>query len=106
MVPINKEKLVIDWIEALSVPVLLVSATYLGAINHTLLSVEALQRRNIPIRAVLISQSPPQRSIGLEKTWQTITGFCDTSIPVFALPRRQNTDNPFKGVPDLLSLIQ
>jgi dethiobiotin synthetase len=48
MVPITKDFLMIDLIKKLEIEVLLVTPSYLGCINETLLSIEALQRENIP----------------------------------------------------------
>jgi len=48
-VPINEEEFVIDFIAARGWPVALVIRNYLGCINHTLLSVQALRQRGIPI---------------------------------------------------------
>jgi dethiobiotin synthetase len=54
MVPLNNEGLLyIDLFEKWQVPVILVSRHYLGSINHTLLSVDALQKRSIPIAGIL-----------------------------------------------------
>lgn len=54
-VPLNEEALLIDLIQQLNIPVVLVSKVYLGSINHTLLSIEALQRRNIPIAGIIFN---------------------------------------------------
>lgn len=48
-VPISDEYFIIDLIKQLKLPVALVSRDYLGCINHTLLSLEALKNRNIRI---------------------------------------------------------
>lgn len=48
-VPVNDSKLVIDILAILKMPVILVVSPGLGTINHSLLSLEALQNRNIPI---------------------------------------------------------
>lgn len=48
-VPINESEYIIDLIAHLQLPVVLVSKNYLGCINHTLLSIEALQSRHITI---------------------------------------------------------
>jgi len=54
MVPLNSNGLlVIDLIEKNNWPVILVSRHYLGSINHTLLSVEVLKKRNIPIAGII-----------------------------------------------------
>jgi dethiobiotin synthetase len=55
MVPLNNESLVIDLIKKFKSEVILVSRNYLGSINHTLLSVEALKSRNIPIAGIIFN---------------------------------------------------
>jgi dethiobiotin synthetase len=55
MVPLNNHALVIDLIKQLNAEVILVSQNYLGSINHTLLSIEALKQRGIPIKGVLFN---------------------------------------------------
>lgn len=55
MVPLNNQHLMIDLIEKLNADVLLVSRNYLGSINHTLLSLEALLNRGISIRAIVFN---------------------------------------------------
>ncbi|HVW97569.1 MAG TPA: dethiobiotin synthase [Mucilaginibacter sp.] len=55
MVPLNDGFLIIDLIKKLNTEVILVSQNYLGSINHTLLSIEALQRRDIPIKGILFN---------------------------------------------------
>lgn len=57
MVPLNKDNLVIDLIKQLEVPAILVCRSGLGTINHTLLSLEAMRKRNIPLAGVIISGS-------------------------------------------------
>jgi dethiobiotin synthetase len=55
MSPLSLDFLNINMIQHLDLPVILVSHNYLGSINHTLLSVEALQERNIPIKGIVFS---------------------------------------------------
>ena len=52
MVPLNRETLFIDLFAAWNLPVVLCARTGLGTINHTLLSLEALRARDIPILGV------------------------------------------------------
>lgn len=54
-VPINWHQNMMDLIEHLSVPVLLVARSGLGTLNHTLLSIEALLHRNIEIIGVILN---------------------------------------------------
>jgi dethiobiotin synthetase len=53
MVPLNQQELVIDLIAQLNVPVILIIKNYLGAINHSLLSIEALKNRKINIAGII-----------------------------------------------------
>ncbi|MEZ0541846.1 dethiobiotin synthase [Fibrella arboris] len=55
MVPLTDTYLNIDFIAQLGWPVALVTRNYLGSINHTLLSVEALRQWNIPIAGLIIN---------------------------------------------------
>lgn len=57
MVPLNRQQLMIDLIAHLKVPVIVVVQNYLGSINHTLLSVEVLKQRNIPLLGLLFNGS-------------------------------------------------
>jgi dethiobiotin synthetase len=55
MVPLNNKFLMIDLIRQLNAEVILVSQNYLGSINHTLLSVYALQHENIPVKGIIFN---------------------------------------------------
>lgn len=62
MVPLNNTFLMIDLIKKLEAEVVLVVKHYLGSINHTLLSIEALQRRNISVKALIFNGEPNESS--------------------------------------------
>lgn len=55
-VPLDARRDIIDLIEALNIPVLLVARAGLGTLNHTALSLDALARRRIVVRAVLLTK--------------------------------------------------
>ncbi len=55
MVPLSRDYLVIDLIKYLEASVILVSKNYLGSINHTLLSIEALKQRGIDVLGVVFN---------------------------------------------------
>ena len=74
MVPLNKNYLVIDLIRHLESEAVLVSRHYLGSINHTILSVEALRSRNINIAGIIFNG-------GVNKdTESIIESVCDVPI--------------------------
>ncbi len=71
MVPMNNEgDLYIDLIQQFKLPVILVSMHYLGSINHTLLSIEALKSRNIQIEGIIFvgDENQATEKIILEKS--------------------------------------
>lgn len=56
MVPLNDDgDMIVDLIPKVADEAILVSMNYLGSINHTLLSVELLRQRNIPIKGILFN---------------------------------------------------
>ena len=55
LVPLNDRDLMIDLMQALALPVVVVARSSLGTINHTLLTLEALRARSLPIAGVVIS---------------------------------------------------
>ena len=55
MVPITRNHLQIDQIKKWDIPVILVCKSGLGTLNHTLLSIEALKKRNIKILGLIIN---------------------------------------------------
>ncbi|MBF0858915.1 dethiobiotin synthase [Gluconobacter sp. LMG 31484] len=58
MVPVREDMMLVDLIESLGLPAVLVTRSGLGTINHTLLSLEALRRRDIPVLGV-VPVGPP-----------------------------------------------
>jgi dethiobiotin synthase len=55
LVPLDPETLMIDLAQRLALPIVLAARTGLGTINHTLLSLEALRRRGLPVAGVIFS---------------------------------------------------
>ncbi len=55
MTPYTREGTLVDVLEHVKIPVLLVVANRIGAINHTLLSLEALKVRRIPLVGVFLN---------------------------------------------------
>lgn len=53
-VPINPQEDQADLIGALALPTVLIARSSLGTLNHTLLTAEALQNRNIPLKALIL----------------------------------------------------
>ncbi len=52
-VPINNKSLIVDLVKYLKLPLVLVSRTSLGTINHTLLSIEILKKKKISLHGLI-----------------------------------------------------
>ena len=69
----------IDVIENLDAEVVLVSRNYLGSINHTLLSIEALKNRGLKIKGIIFNdvENVDTESVILEMTGLKLLGRVD-----------------------------
>ncbi|MBN8696731.1 MAG: dethiobiotin synthase [Bacteroidetes bacterium] len=76
LVPLNRKEFMIDMIKKFDAEVVLVVQNYLGSINHTLLSVEALKNRGLKILGMVFNGPPHQLSedIILEHTGLKLLG--------------------------------
>lgn len=55
LVPLNDTDFVIDIAPEVADAVILVADLYLGSINHTLLTVEALKKRELPVKGIIFN---------------------------------------------------
>jgi dethiobiotin synthetase len=62
LVPLNDTDFVIDLAAKVADAVILVADLYLGSINHTLLTVEALRKRNVRVKGIIFNGQPNPES--------------------------------------------
>ena len=55
LVPINEKYFIVDIMKKLKLPILLVARSGLGTINHTLLTVSELKKRNLLLRGIILN---------------------------------------------------
>ncbi|MBT3765732.1 MAG: dethiobiotin synthase [Rhodospirillaceae bacterium] len=72
LVPINEGALMIDLIDQLDLPVVVVARSGLGTINHTLLTLEALRARNLELLGVIVSGPANSANIEAIRTYGKI----------------------------------
>ncbi|WP_412080595.1 ATP-dependent dethiobiotin synthetase BioD [Streptococcus gallolyticus] len=56
MSPINQKQSMLDIVKAVNLPVILVVSSYLGSLNHTLLTLKVLQSEGIDIFGIIFNQ--------------------------------------------------
>jgi dethiobiotin synthetase len=62
LVPLNDHSFVIDLAERFQCAVILVADLYLGSINHTLLTIQELKHRNLPVKGIIFNGEPNPQS--------------------------------------------
>lgn len=55
MVPLSESYMMVDLVEELSTPIVLVANSYLGSINHTLLSLELIRQRRLDFLGIIFN---------------------------------------------------
>lgn len=66
-VPLNDHADMLDLMQRLDLPVILVAANRLGVINHVLLSVDALELRGLRVAAVVLTRTQPDSTDSTEQ---------------------------------------
>jgi dethiobiotin synthetase len=74
MVPLNNKELMIDFIKETKSKVILVVSHYLGSINHTLLSINAIKEKRIPLAGIIYNGQPNPSSE------EAIEAFCKPHV--------------------------
>ncbi|MBL7685251.1 MAG: dethiobiotin synthase [Deltaproteobacteria bacterium] len=81
LVPLSENKNVRDLIEYLKVPVLVVARAGLGTVNHTLLTLESLASKKIPVAGVVLNHSQNSSDLSEKYNEQTLAEW--TSVPIW-----------------------
>lgn len=93
LVPMNRAVLQIDIIKKFKLPLILVSANKLGAINHTLLALEALAGRKIKVLGIILNNvSKGQDPVVLEDNPDIIRRFTKIQF-LGVLPNTKDKEN-------------
>ncbi len=101
MVPLDDRHTVLDWMAALNIPVVVVAGSYLGSLSHTLTSLDALRRRHLVIKALVVNETQCS-SVPMEDTVTTLRRFVG-STSIVALPRSPTAaDQVFAEIAGLL----
>jgi dethiobiotin synthetase len=80
LVPITREKMMADLALYLRLPVLIISRTGLGTINHTLLSVEVAKQRGVEVAGVIFNHLGPRKGLAERTNPSVIRHFLNVPI--------------------------
>ena len=84
MAPLEDRRTVLDWMVALNQPIILVAGSYLGALSHTFSAVDVLERRSLPIAALVVNETAGS-PVSFSDTVDSIRTFCP-NLDVQGLP--------------------
>jgi dethiobiotin synthetase len=82
LVPLTRDYLVRDFARDLALPVVIVGSPGLGTINHTLLTIEAVRRAALEVRAVVLNPWPSEPDAMLESNRETISELGELEVEV------------------------
>lgn len=90
---VNHHFLVLDLVQWLRLPLMVVARPGLGTINHTVLTVKAAQQARIPVAGVIINRYPEKPSLAEETNPEVIAAL--TEVPVLGkVPEVPQLDTP------------
>ncbi len=96
--PITWEETVADLAAELGLPLVIVAAMRLGAVNHTLLTVEVARRRGLPIAGIVLNHLPGGRDpLAVQTNPALIDAFVDVPILASVDPKQPSG---LRGWPD------
>ena len=100
MVPLTEDFLTIDYIAEKQYPLIFVTSGKLGSINHTLLSLEAIQKRGIVLATVLYNLYPTVEDKTIQDVFSLMENFHpkndrDICRSYFLTLCRYTMENPF-----------
>ncbi|MDX2073752.1 MAG: dethiobiotin synthase [Alphaproteobacteria bacterium] len=100
MAPLTDMHTMLDWMQALACPAIVVAGTYLGAISHALTAGEVLRARGIPVQAVVVSESA-KSALSLQDTVTELKKFFPSANCIAPLPRVAGEEKLWERTADL-----
>jgi dethiobiotin synthetase len=89
--PLTEHETVADLATELALPLIVVTRRSLGTLNHTLLTVEAAQRRNLRLTGIVVTATTPVQGVAEETVIEELQSRLD--VPLLAvLPYQANAD--------------
>ncbi len=90
--PLTERETVADLASSLALPLLIVARRSLGTLNHTLLTVEAAQRRGLRVAGIVVTATTPVMGVAEETAVEELRSRLDVAI-LAVLPHQGQTDD-------------
>jgi len=90
MVPITTYYLTLDYIKEHMLPLILVSSSQLGSINHTLMSIEICKQYGVYLHAVIFNQFPDANPIIAQNSFNYLQMYLQETLPEVPLIHSNN----------------
>ena len=95
-VPLNDKQTQLDLIAQLNFPVLVTAQSGLGTLNHTLLTLEALAARSLPVLGLILSGSPHPKNVRDLEYWGKVPVLLE--LDVLSLINRDTLSHAFQNL--------
>ena len=92
-VPLTEEFLTSDYLQQSGIPVVLVTSSKLGSINHTILSVEFCRSNNINLMAVVYNEFPDHEPMIAKDSYRYMKKFLEEKYPDIKLLHSEAIDD-------------
>lgn len=84
-VPLNDHQLTIDYLQEMQYPLVLVTSSKLGSINHTLMGLEVCKSRIIPVKALVYNHYPNKNELIINESRNVFKKYLEENSPGTAL---------------------
>jgi dethiobiotin synthetase len=101
-VPLTDNLLIIDYIKKQNYPVILVSSSKLGSINHTLLSIESCNVHKLNLYALIYNRLPGSDTIIADDNLIVIKRVLNETFPR-AMVAEISHEDKYEGLSDLFT---
>ncbi len=107
LVPLDREHTIADLAALLDLQTVLVARNALGVLSYTLTAIEALRRRNISVRAIVLNHVDRQSKGDLSRTSNAdvLADYCPR-IPIVRVPHVQGPADMLDAAGQLLNLLK
>lgn len=104
-VPLDHRHTVLDWMQALNWPVILVTGSYLGTLSHSFTALHVLKHHGLKVQAVVVSESN-DNPVPVSETVENLMQFAPLMAPIHVMPRLPGGTALWQNMPSLTAIVK